>query len=324
MNTELNNIPFLIQNGNITLNEAVRTIACFVQKNFKIFGLQNYSEDFRSEIILHILEKGEEIINKYNYSRGEFFPFIYGNIISLINTKKRILAKKTVNDLVIFDHESSYLSFSEEDSYQNVDLDKIEDFNIKKLDNFSFEDFCKKIKQIKSKNISKRILVLILRSAFYLSDEQIKKISRYLKIEWEDFQDCIQFLRTDLIKKLDRRKLFEERRNKAFFLRQRYIKQIEILEEKSKSNNVLEIRKTLEEKLRIQQSFWTKYTYLANNKKCFLRPSTKFISDILGISERQTRYYISSTKPEKLLTDENDCKKTEKGDEKKMEINKLK
>ena len=81
----LNLLPEQLQNGSITRKEAVNQICSFISKNYPVFGLQKYDEDFRSDLILKVIERGDHLLDLYMPEHGNFFCFLHTYVTSLIN-----------------------------------------------------------------------------------------------------------------------------------------------------------------------------------------------------------------------------------------------
>ena len=90
---EIDCVPQYINDGTLTFKEAVNNICSFVVNNYPLFGLHKFDEDFRSEIFLCLLERGEQIIQNYNSNICCFRKYLYFSIQSLIRTKQKYHAK---------------------------------------------------------------------------------------------------------------------------------------------------------------------------------------------------------------------------------------
>lgn len=55
---DLSGIPLLVKEGIISQKQGIDSIAIFITKNPAVFSLNNFSEDFISEVVLSFIEKG--------------------------------------------------------------------------------------------------------------------------------------------------------------------------------------------------------------------------------------------------------------------------
>ena len=292
-NFDLNCNHFQIKKGIITRKQAVHSIATFLLDNYRIFGLQKYDEDFRGDLILSFLEKGEHLFELFNPEYGEFFTFLYCFIISLSQTKMKTLARKTINEKCILaeaikdleEKENLYSSIC----YQTFETGKTPfracSMNAKELrDAFSANTRSKQ---------DKKILVLALKSSFYITDEQIKKICSLYKMNRELLYQMIQYCKASIDDKKVKHEKALQRRNSEYFLKNKCYCDLERLKSKE-DESVYYIQ---EEKIKRKQNKHNKNLDLLNknfkNGYLSLRPTTKTVADILGICERQVNYYIS-------------------------------
>ena len=63
---DINELYSLVSAGSLSEKEALDILVVYISKNPILFGLVGYDEDFRSELILLILEKGEVLFKNYN------------------------------------------------------------------------------------------------------------------------------------------------------------------------------------------------------------------------------------------------------------------
>lgn len=292
----------MLESGEITKKEAVHFLATFVCDNYAIFGLQNYDEDFRSEVFLYVLEKGDRVLDVYEPASGDFFTFFFCFIKSQIKSSMKKMSRQIIND-----------KFSYEESVENYENDQqnYQCINFKELNNnrvpyvhkkVNLEDLQKGIEQNKLERYDRSVLVLALKSAFYLTDSQIKKISRIYDMDPEFFYDLIQFLRDGILNKKERLDLYVERRNSAYYHHKRYEEQIHYLEEKDSPNSDIE-RKKLARRNKLQIHNLDVLNQKFDEGFLYLRPSTKVVADVLGICERQINYYLQCIRKGKIDKD---------------------
>ena len=74
----LNLIPDMLQKNEVTRKEALNLLCEFILSDKPVFGLIKFDEDFVSELILRILERGTVIFDSFNPESGSFIP-IFSN-----------------------------------------------------------------------------------------------------------------------------------------------------------------------------------------------------------------------------------------------------
>ena len=75
--TELNKLPELVQEGKMSPVYASHKLALYVKENLSLFGLNKKDEDFKSDIIVMLLEKTEQLFEQYNPQYGCFFTYFF-------------------------------------------------------------------------------------------------------------------------------------------------------------------------------------------------------------------------------------------------------
>ena len=76
----LNLIPDMLQKNEVTRKEALNLLCEFILSDRPVFGLIKFDEDFVSELILRILERGTVIFNSLiesSFSRWNFTLWTY-------------------------------------------------------------------------------------------------------------------------------------------------------------------------------------------------------------------------------------------------------
>lgn len=295
---DLNSYPEMIRKGMITTKEAVDNICSFIINNYKVFNLQRYDEDFRSELVISFLENGIKFMNSYDPEIGDFFTFLYCYINSMVSTKLRALSQKSLKETVtmtesintLYEKEYNYSRFS----YHIGETPQIP-FSNKKVE----PDELKKIfAKTTTESVDKKILVLALKSAFYLTDDQIQKVCEIYNIAIDDFYLTIQYLKETIVSKSDKRSKAEERRNFAYYHHKKYNLQLEKILDSDEDSYYSTLSTNLTTKMNKHKNNWNKMNSRLEEGFLYLRPTTKSIAYILGICERQVTYYINCAKKE--------------------------
>lgn len=295
---DANKLPEEFLNGEMSINDSVKKIGSFIAKNYRIFNLQKYDEDFRSEIIISFLENGEKFLKTYNPDLGDFFSFLYCYINSIITTKLRTLSQKVLKDTLTI---SEGINNIEEITYKYSKINH-HLLEIPKVPyaykTANVEELKEIFKKLRDENSDKKILVLAMKSSFYLSDNQIEKISKMYDIDVEDFYRVIQFFRENLLSKSEKKIKAQQRRNFAYYHHKRYELQLEKISEGNTENNMSYLTHNIKKKKLKHEKNWEKMNKKLDTGFLYLRPTSKLIADILGICERQVTYYINCAKKE--------------------------
>lgn len=287
-NYDLNKVPQKLKQNEITLKEAINTISSFVCQNYPVFGLHHYDEDFREEVLLSILEKGSVIFEKYDPTQGNFFNYFYCYITSIVRTKIRTLAKKNIAESVAIAEHSKNLE-EKEYNYNNINYNY---FNCPKVkyskDEIKLEEIQKGYEHISK---DKEMLIIALKSSFYITDIQYNFIINHYKIKRDIFYKSIEYCRSTLVKKSEKKLMFQERRNHAYYNHKKFQHQINKISNSEKKDNIV-VKNMLLKKDQKYLKNWRALNKKLQDGLMILRPTNKTIADILGICERQVVYYL--------------------------------
>lgn len=316
---DLNTIPTLIRSGKLTEAQAVKFLAVFVNNNAQVFDLHTKDEDFRSDVVLHILERGPLFLDKYNSSYGNFFNYFYSFIRSIknsvvrTNTLKSIKHNHSITE-AINDYEETKESYDKKDSQRKIlnvpyqyKTVSYKDFQIAcKSDKYSIKKYIQdnkdsdsplidnlsKISPITAKKI---ILILALKSAYYLSDQQIQKVSELCNVNENLLRNLVFELKETLSVRERNKKMIEARRNNAYFNHCKYQQLIDVANN-SDNPSIEYTLSTLLRKYGRHTKTWQEINSLLEKGYLNIRPSNKTIAEILGLCERQVSYYINHAK----------------------------
>lgn len=295
----LNLLPELIASGEITKEEGLKLLASFVCNNYPIFGLHKYDEDFRSEIFIKVLEKGNKLFDTFNPQSGDFFTFTYCFIKSQIKQTTKTNAKKIIKEKVYFEQSvEHYISDDNNtmDIFSTYAASANPPYSYKKI---SLNALKEGIKANKLEKYDRSILVLALKAAFYLNDTQIQKLSNIYEIDLNLLYDLIQYFREEIFPKYNTKQKLIERRNSAYFLHKKYIAQLTLLDSKENINRNFE-REDIQKRNEYQVHNLNALNKKFNEGYLFLRPQTKIVADVLGICERQVNYYLHCLRKGKI------------------------
>lgn len=286
---DLNEIPQKVKSQLITKKEAINSIATFICQNYPVFGLQHYDEDFREELILYIIEKGNNILTNYDEKHGNFFNYLYCYITCTVRTLVRTNAKKKVLESVAFNEQVQ--SFEEKEyqynniKYQNIESPEIPYAAVK----ITPEELKKAFTNIDK---DKELLVIAMKCSFYITDDEINKVCKHYNLNKIDLYKAIEYCRTTLLMKSFRKQQLQQRRNAAYYNQKKYEKKIQLLEDSDITENTNLLKKTFIKKKEKYYNNWQSLTSKFKDGYLPIRPTNKTVAAVLGICERQVIYYI--------------------------------
>lgn len=295
----LNLIPDMLQKNEVTRKEALNLLCEFILSDKPVFGLIKFDEDFVSELILRILERGTVIFDSFNPESGSFYTYFFKYVQSV---KFHLLKELSINELkykhvVELSKEDLYISDSNSTYYPSKSLIKNEEKNIDEILNKSDiypKDFLKLIKK-HPRGYEKLLLVLALKSSYNITETNINMIASCCNIDKEKLQEIVDYLNDKLECKLTRKRKLEEKRNSVYFYKKKYEHQIKKLNEEVKEDNKY-VSESLTEKYNRKYEKWGNLNKKLNNSSHFLKPTNKEIANVLGLCERQVNYYIKALK----------------------------
>ncbi|MCR4742234.1 MAG: hypothetical protein K5866_05130 [Treponema sp.] len=277
--------------GKLSEEKFLEKLTLYILHNKKLLGLQKYGEDFIQDLLLKILETGSKFLASYDSKIGPFENYFNAYLSTLIHTNKKAMVKKIIESKV-FDEESINNYPEKSARYELLELPP--EFKPKAPYSFNKiekEDF-DRIFKLEPNKKDKRLLVLALKSSFYITDFQIENLCKFYELDPKDFLNSIQYCKSSITEKSKRREMFIQRRNKAYCYHKKYEKELNFLKEKEYVQEPESLKKELEAKNNKHKESWTKLNEKFNKGFLSLKPSNKTVAKILGISERQVCYYL--------------------------------
>lgn len=313
-------IPEMVKAGKTSWKQVSKDLVLFILKNKPMFGLQKFDEDFISDFIIIFLDRGPESMAEYNTNRGPFFSYLF---CITRNYQTSLMKKAAVQNQIEYLKLSESISNYESkiDAYKNINFNDFEKpkipYSYKPISYKDFQIACKtdsyhikrvinskesglsenikdKLKDYSPIMIQNIIMVLSLKSAYYITDEQIDKISALLNIEPSKLHQIIQDVKLQMERRIHNKEKIEIRRNRAYFLHKRFKSQMEWNE-----SNIAEPEYEnykLNKKYLKNTRNWNNLNHQLEEGKIHIRPTTKLIAKILGMSPRQVTYYQTTAR----------------------------
>ncbi len=317
---EFEALPETVQSGKLNWNQGIRQMIVFILKNKPLFGLTRYDDDFISEVIIDFLDRGEAAMAQYLRLNGTFYSYTYCFVKNICNS---IIKRKSIKHVIEYHnlYESIINYENKIDSYANIKYSEFErpkvpynftpisvnDFQIAcKTDSYQIKKIIKsdkselykeimdKLRDFSPLMIQNIILVLALKSSYYITEDQITAITQMFNIDYNKFHQIILKIKTEIVDREENKLQLEMRRNKAYFQHKKLRDQIEF------NKNSEEYREYLNPQLKVKYKRstknWTVLNHQLEEGKVMIRPTTKLIAKVLGISIRQVTYYQSTAR----------------------------
>ncbi len=271
------------QNNQITFQKASKEILIIIYKNTKRFKLGGLTPDEQSNFLIFIYPRLENILRKYDKKGSPFIVYLYRSIeilkFSWFKIKQqKIFYENCLNPEIINNY------------YEEESLNATRELT------FSFSKFKSNVINItkgksktQSNSIRKAILVLTLKSCYFIDNTDIARISEFCRYNPLQLENDIIELKQTLQDKEKTISLYKKRRDRAYFYHIKYGNQL-----KNYQKNSVEYKKAFQ-KYSKHTALWKKKTYRLQNKM-HLSPKNSDIAKVLGICERQVGYYIAYAK----------------------------
>lgn len=304
-----------IQSGELSCKQAIEDVILFIARNKPMYGIQMYDEDFISEFFIYFLERAEKTFLSYDKTQGNFFSYIFCFVRNCCMAVKKQRTSRQVIDHFntgecISDYEERQSAY-EQINYDDFDRPKVP-YNYTPIKPKYFQLACKSdkylFKPVKPKTepplppevreklkayspilIRNMIMVLALKSAYYITEEQISNISLWFNIDKKILEMNIQEIKTEMYDRIIHKEQLIERRNKVYFQRQKLKDQIE-WNKRTKANPEY-YNEPLRRKYQKTTNTLNMLNYQMKEGMIHIRPSTRVLAKYIDKSPRQITYY---------------------------------
>lgn len=264
----------------ITLKEASDKTIEAVYKNPFYFRLEKMQEDDRSDFILYLYSKTEQIIQSYKPELSSFRTYLASFIKSMLRSWMKIKYRKEAQSKAIEDYALTEFTVSVSDTEEEYEIEN--DSYIK-----NFSEMPLRVRQylrtcLKKIPDSTKIMLLALKSENFINASHIRKLHKITDIPEEKILDMFLKLQGPLYKK---KLLFnhqKEIQNKSYILKKRSGLLLEKTDEQSNFFTQLEKSRDFHDEI------WRNQTERLKKTRFFI-PSNMEISKVLGITSDQVR-----------------------------------
>lgn len=266
------------ERGKISKEEIKKQTLEIVFKEKKYFRLYNLDNDFESEVLIMLNSQLDRILATFDSTKSSYSTYI----VYVVETIKKNIYLKTVKyksqeaALIKYASEEQESYLSEQTPEYNINKDKL---NI---------NFNKLVNEYSSKNLSTKlkVLVLILKSCNYLTDNHLTQLSDEYNIPIMEINALVKIAKKQMQNKIIKNQIMNIRKNRLYILKNRYMNQLIFLENKSLIRNQIEksldfTNKTLSE-------------YNSKNQEKAISPSNSDIGKILNIPYHRVNAFLTS------------------------------
>ena len=310
---ELDMIPQMLEEGKMTKREAVMKVLKVVYTNPGRFNLLDMEEDERSDFLLASLPRFEKILERYDKSHGPIGAYIFYSMpgIRIYWTKKKSeeaaiqrAAKRSLGNIYEIEQDSINSAFGGKEEGAL----KIKDSGGENLEMpLLFKRvFGRRTNLLEPKSVfykKRAAFVLALKSAWYIDDESVGKLSGYCGFSQECVFKAIHKIKKGLEERSVQRADLEARRDKAWYFVCKYREQLARMDPSS------ERFRQMTRKLEYQLKAWKKKTKLLQSCQMTLAPKNNELARMLKIKPYRISLLLSYAKKmvasgETLLSDQ--------------------
>ncbi len=292
---ELDKIPLLVRKGILTKEKAAMKILEIAYTNPARFRLLSMSEDDRSEFLLDILPKLEGLILRHDPAVSPFGAYVY---LSMPGLKATWLRKRYDRENIekvlapcleeIYkdkaDRQESCLADTEQRPSQKEEYTsgKNDRLVFKRVFTHQYKNLCPR----GTVSAKRSALILALKSAWYMNDEKITKLSSYCGCPEKALSDKFASLRCGLEKKSQKHAEIVGRRDRAWYFICKYREKLLNLDRDSALYDIVR------RKLEYQIKSWKTKNRLLENYRYKISPNNKEIENLVGIDRHRISAYI--------------------------------
>ena len=212
----INEIYACISRKEIPLDEGARKIVACVYNTPALFGLSYIDPDFKSDIILKLLERMPKYIANYSDSKSVFSTYLISVISNLLKTGYRERFRQRAHESSIMYYLNETGAFSPAllaDSGANSGV-----YTASGTESDG-EGGCKKLKP-------KYILILALKACRYLDENQIRRVAKLTGRSESEIAGYKYRLEKSMQKRLEQYEELKQRLNSSYMLKNRCFLQL--------------------------------------------------------------------------------------------------
>ena len=295
-------LPLECKKKSLSYEEAAMKIMEVVYTNPGRFNLLDMDEDSRSDFLLEMLPKFKGLVERYDSAFGPLGAYVYYSLPGMrLSWERRRVDQLAGEQAASASVRGIYESAMEKKTVQVADSFSrwqapVRGAAVKK--EASADLVFKKVFRhprglldARSKIFKQRsALVLALKSAWYIDDESVEKISGYLECSSDDMANTLAEIKDSLVKKNEKREQMKMRRDRAWYFICKYRERLARLEPNS------EAWKKTRRRLEYQLSSWKNKNRLLNGCRMTVSPRNSEIAKILQVHPYRISVFLKYAK----------------------------
>jgi len=290
---ELDMVPQKVAEGGLSVEEAAMKVMEAVYTNPGRFNLLDMEEDARSDFLLDVLPKFRNMVKRYDKSLGPLGAFVFYSLPGMRLTweKRRIdraVGKRAVSASIrnIYEDAMDRKPLRVADSEKPLPPSKGGD-DVPLVFKRVFGHPKYSLESRETLHRQRSALVLALKSAWYIDDENVKKVSGYCGCSNKAMAAALERIKNSLVEKNERRQEMAERRDKAWYFVCKYRERLMTLEPGSE-----EWKKT-KKKLDYQISSWKSKNRLLQGCRMRVCLRNKELAKLLNLRPHRISTFLS-------------------------------
>ncbi|MBQ0163389.1 MAG: hypothetical protein KBS84_09570 [Treponema sp.] len=289
---KLDEIPQLIESKKISFNQACILVYKKIYFEPIMFDIVDLDEDERSDFLLFFLQKKiPTLLKNFNPEITSFGSYVYTVLkLTKIDYRQKLVKQNNMTRTYIQESIIDYddllsrtqkaffnLADKTEGYVPQTEEEKIPSLVYKKFFRPESHRLC--VAESRKRKLKRGVLILALKSAWYLNDDEIHKVSNYCKISSDILSSTVCSLKANLINKALIREEIQNNRARAYCLINNYQLQMQ----NYGTCEGLPKFKRLEERMEFQKRSFTSKTKVLQSGRYKIAPTNAEIAKVLGI-----------------------------------------
>ncbi|MBQ0166087.1 MAG: hypothetical protein KBT02_03130 [Treponema sp.] len=269
------------KNGRKSEKETVNVILTVIFKNRKYFRLDKLDEDNFSDYLLYLSERLPHFMKLYNPEIGQFSTYLRKLCMTELRSWYRVFYRKYAREVALS-------SYAVEENLCTREIEDPEEEFLSSTEQTEMNSFMKFLLNTNRKvPIQTKIMMLALKSAFFLTPFHIKRICKIADISEAELYEKLDCINSKLDKKIERQRHLLQLQNAAYIIRKESDIQMSFLNPESSHFHNAGISRDYHDKL------W-KSRMERSRKSHDVYPTNSLISEVLDVPIGQVTHVLSA------------------------------
>lgn len=298
----LENLAKDYSDGKMTEKQCSLKLMEYIFLHKSLFGLKALDEDDFLDFLIFEIPKFGKIFTLYDKKIGTFFSFLQFTLRKALSIwKKNSIRNKVMDDEILTSQKIEIEEYTEKYELEAEGLEIIKEqetaalaqcvespFKINENMPYRFDKYKKiDIRRTKIGNLQKEIvLILALKSCYYLDDEMINKVSAYTGIEKGKLISMQKSLNADLTTKIKRRASCIKCRNNSFYFHRKYSQELQYLSPHTSWCRLIQ------DKYDKHTKTWINRNSRLRRKDYYVSASNCAVGKVLNMDPRHVKYIL--------------------------------